>query len=262
MIVHFMKLPQDLHKTLTIFPLCEGFMLSNSVPFPDSTGWLPEDFYIISTCKTLAYLPMHQKALTPDNDKFQLKRLRDGDERAFDYFYGRYSLPVYRKLLKMIKVEFVAEEILQTVFIKVWEKRHLIDPEQGMKGYVYQIAQNLVHDFYRKLAREQELQELVRYAVDEVTEDAGAHLLLKETHELLEMAIEQLPEQQKIVFRLCKQEGKSYDEVSQMLGISTSTINGHIVRATRKIKTFMFKTHHISCGLALPAFLHLIQKNL
>ena len=205
---------------------------------------------------------MPQQTLTPDQEKIQLKKLLDGDEKAFDYSYNCYSLPVYRKLLKMIKVEFVAEEILQKVFIKIWEKRHLIDPEQGLKAYIYQIAQNMVYDFYRNLARENELQTQVKYAVNDLAEDAAANLLLKETSELLEMAIEQLPEQQKIVFRLCKQEGKSYDEVSQLLGISPSTINGHIVRATKKVKTFMFKTHHISYGLTITTLLHLFQKNL
>ena len=204
---------------------------------------------------------MPQQTLSSDQEKIQVKKLRDGDVKAFDYFYDRYSLPVYRKLLKMIKVEFVAEEILQTVFIKIWEKRYLIDPEKGLKAYIYQIAQNLVYDFYRNLAREDELQAQVRYAVKDVIQDAVANLLFKETHELLELAIEQLPEQQKIVFRLCKQEGRSYDEVGELLGISTSTINGHIVRATKKVKTFIFKTHHISYSITIPALLHFIQKN-
>lgn len=205
---------------------------------------------------------MLQQTPLPDQEKNQLKKLLAGDEKAFDYFYDRYSLPVYRKLLKMIKVEFVAEEILQTVFIKIWEKRHLIDPEKGLKAYIYQVAQNLVYDFYRNLARENELQAQVRYIVNDITEDAASNLFFKETHNLLEMAIEQLPEQQKIVFRLCKQEGRSYDEVSELLGISTSTINGHIVRATKRVKTFMFKTHHISYSVTIPALLHFIQKNL
>lgn len=200
--------------------------------------------------------------MTSDQEKTQLKRLLEGDEKAFEYFYDRYSLPVYRKLLKMIKVEFVAEEILQNVFIKIWEKRYLIDPEKGLKAYIYQVARNMVYDFYRELAREEELQAQVKYIVKDLSDDAAADLLLKETNQLLEMAIERLPEQQKIVFRLCKQEGKSYDEVSELLGISTSTINVHIVRATKKVKTFMFKTHHISYGLTLATFLHFFQRNM
>jgi len=189
-------------------------------------------------------------------------KLKDGDEKAFDYFYNIYSLPIYRKLLKMTKVEFVAEEILQTVFIKVWDKRGLIDPEKGLKAYLYQIAQNLVYDFYRNMAREEKLQAEVKYITSELAAGAEETILFKETSELLELAIEQLPEQQKMVFRLCKQEGKSYGEVSELLGISTSTINGHIVKATKNVKLFMFKTHNMSFTLILPAVIHFIEKNI
>lgn len=205
---------------------------------------------------------MLQHTPTSDQEKIQLKKLLDGDEKAFDYFYDHYSLAVYRKLLKMIKIEFVAEEILQNVFIKLWEKRHLIDPEKGLKCYLYQIAQNMAYDFYRHLAREDRLKAEIRYSLSDITDDAAGTLLLKESQQLLEKAIEQLPEQQKIVFRLCKQEGKTYDEVSKMLGISKSTINGHVVRATRKIKAIMFNSHHISYSVILTFLSILIgEKN-
>lgn len=205
---------------------------------------------------------MTVQAISSDHEKLQLMRLRDGDEKAFDYFYNIYSLPIYRKLLKMIKVEFVAEEILQTVFIKVWDKRGLIDPQKGLKAYLYQIAQNLVYDFYRNMAREEKLQAEVKYTLNELSAGAEENLIFKETNELLELAIEQLPDQQRLVFRLCKQEGKSYGEVSELLGISTSTINGHIVKATKNVKLFMFKTHNMSYTLLLPAVIHFVGKNI
>ncbi|MBE9586007.1 sigma-70 family RNA polymerase sigma factor [Mucilaginibacter sp. JRF] len=203
---------------------------------------------------------MTQYLPTPDQERVQLEKLLAGNERAFDFFYDRYSLPVYRKLLKMVKVDVVAEEILQNVFIKVWEKRHLIDPDKGLKAYLHQIAQNLVYDFYRNLAREEQLMASVKHAIgNAMTEDTAEKLLLKETHQLLEKAIEQLPQQQQLVFRLCKQEGKSYEEVGELLGLSTSTINGHIVRATKKVKMFMFQIDHIHFSLILPAVILLMD---
>jgi len=181
-----------------------------------------------------------------DQEKQQLIKLIDGDEKAFDYFYNLYSLPIYRKLLKMIRVEFLAEEILQNVFIKLWDKRNLIDPEYGLKAYLYQIAQNLVYDFYRNLAREEKLQIEVKSMMTEISAEVEEKVYFNETRELLSKAIEQLPDQQKIVFRLCKLEGKSYEEVSKLLGISTSTINGHIVKATKKVKTAILSSHDVA----------------
>lgn len=205
---------------------------------------------------------MPQQTVTPNDEKIQLEKLRLGDSEAFCFIYDRYSLPIYRKLLKMLKVEFVAEEILQNVFIRIWEKRYLIDPDKGLKPYLYQVAQNLVYDFYRNLAREEKLQSEVRRSTAEMSETTDEQYYFKETNQLLEKAIDRLPDQQRLVFRLCKQEGRSYDEVSELLGISTSTINGHIVKATKKVKTFMFQTHHASFSLLLPALIVYIEKNL
>ena len=180
-----------------------------------------------------------------------LSLLKHGDEQAFDHFYQLYSLPIYRKLLKMIKVDILAEELMQDVFVRLWDKRHLIEPGQSFKSYLYLIAQNLVHDFYRKVAREERLQSEIKAFSTELYLHTEERLFLKETKEILDKAINQLPAQQKLVFNLCKIEGKSYEEVSDALGISTSTINGHIVKATKNIKEYMFNYQNIAFALAL-----------
>lgn len=184
--------------------------------------------------------------LSCGNDRELLVLLRDGSERAFDFFYQKYSLQIYRKLYKMTKVSALAEELLQEVFVKIWEKRHLIDPDKSFKSYLFQIAQNQVYDFYRKVSRDEKLQKEIIRGFDELHNITEEGIDLKETQEMLAQAIENLPPQQKLVFTLCKIEGKSYDEVSTVLGISTSTINGHIVKATKNIKGFMFKYENVA----------------
>lgn len=185
------------------------------------------------------------------DEKLQLARLKEGDQHAFNYFYELHSLIIYRRLKKMVKIDTLAEEFLQDVFVKLWEKRHLIDPEQSLKAYLHLIAQNLVYDFYRKLARESRLQEEVKRLFSEDYAHTEESFFLKETSGLLQKAIENLPAQQKLVFTLCKMEGKSYEEVGRDLGISTSTINGHIVKATKSVKTFMADHHKVAFGLLL-----------
>jgi RNA polymerase sigma-70 factor (ECF subfamily) len=187
------------------------------------------------------------------DEKLQLTRLKEGDQRAFNYFYEQHSLIIYRRLKKMVKVDELAEEFLQDVFVKLWEKRHLIDPEQSLKAYLHLIAQNLVYDFYRRLARETRLQEEVKHTLSELYDHTQEDFYLKETTDLLQKAINNLPTQQKLVFTLCKIEGKSYEEVGRDLGITTSTINGHIVKATKSVKTFMADYHKVAFGLLLSA---------
>ncbi|WP_353134621.1 RNA polymerase sigma-70 factor [Pseudopedobacter sp.] len=175
------------------------------------------------------------------NEYELLRKFCEGDEAAFDFFYQTYSLRIYRKLLKMVKVDVVAQELLQDVFVKIWEKRHLVDPAQSFRSYLFRIAENSVFDFYRKLSRDDQLQHEVRVRTPEGYTHTEEVLSLKETENSINQAIDHLSGKQKQVFILCKLEGKSYEEVSRLMGISISTVNGHIVNATKFIKNFLFK---------------------
>lgn len=188
---------------------------------------------------------MPLNAVHTDQEKIQLVKLKAGDKGAFDYFYKNYSLIIYRRLLRLVKIDIIADDLLQNIFIRLWDKRHLIDPERPLKAYLLQITQNMVMDFYRGVAREKRLQSDLKHHQTEISDETEESLIFKETNQLLQQAIDHLPAQQRMVFTLCKIEGKSYDEVSEMLGISTSTVNGHIVKSSRKVRSFLFSTHKI-----------------
>lgn len=172
----------------------------------------------------------------PDSEKEMLLRLRSGDGLALDYFYQRYSFRIYHKLIRLVKIEVIAEELLQDVFVKIWEKRHLIDPQQPFRSYLFAIARNGVVDFYRRLARDKKLEEEVKAISSEGYEHIEEHIFMCETRDLIHQAIEKLPAQQKRIFTLCKLEGKSYKDVGALLGISTSTVNNQLVQATKRMK--------------------------
>ncbi len=190
-----------------------------------------------------------------NDEKELLIQLREGSCQALDYFYHQYSLQIYRKLLKMVRVNVIAEELMQDVFVRIWDKRHCIDPQQSFRSYLYTVAQNLVYDMYRKIAREEKLQNILRSANSELYVHVEEDMFLKETHQMLDRAINNLPSQQKLVFTLCKLEGKSYEDASAALGISTSTINGHIVKATRSIKSYLFREKNAAFLLAISLIL-------
>ena len=190
-----------------------------------------------------------------NDEKELLMQLREGNAQALDYFYHQYSLRIYRKLLKMVRVETIAEELVQDVFVRIWDKRHQIDPDRSFRSYLFTIAQNLVYDLYRKVAREERLQEVIKEASSEISMHVEEGVFLKETSEILNKAINNLPSQQKLVFTLCKLEGKSYEDASATLGISTSTINNHIVKATKSIKGYMFREQNAAFFLTISLML-------
>lgn len=165
-----------------------------------------------------------------------LNLMKSGDQNAFEKIYKAYSLKIYWNILKMVKSEEDANELLQDVFFKVWEKRELIDPEQSFKSYLFQISKFTVYNFIRKKNLDKKLKDYLSRESTELYTHIDESIAYKQSDEFIKDLIEQLPPQRKQVYKLCKIEGKSYEEAGKILGISSSTISDHIVKATKFIK--------------------------
>ncbi len=186
-----------------------------------------------------------------------LHRLKQGDERAFSKIYDHFSRSLYRKILRLVNDDEVAQELLQELFLKVWVKRESINPEQSFWPYLYEGAKWLVYKHYRRIAYNKRL--LDHLIITTVPHDTNAEELLidQETQELLIQAIEHLPPQRKQVFKLCKFEGKSYQEVAEMLGISTSTISNQIVAANKSVKEYFLLNNNLIVLFIIPTIVYL-----
>ncbi len=165
-----------------------------------------------------------------------LTRVRQGDVQAFEEIYCMYSSRLYSSILRMVKSASVAEELLQDVFQRLWEYREKIDPGKSFRAYIFTIAQHLVFDYFNKTSRQRIIENYMQHAG--AVHPFSYVLEEKETAHILNEAIQQLPPQRKLVYTLCKVEGRSYEDVSRNLGISMSTISDHIVKATKSIKAY------------------------
>lgn len=186
-----------------------------------------------------------------------LSLLRAGDVNAFTQIYELNSRSLYLNLLKLVKYKPAVEELLQDIFVALWEKRTSITTETHLPGYLFGIAQHKVQDFFRKVKRDKKLYEYVLNTATGETETGEKKVLRDEELNILSRAIENLSPQRKLVFKLCKLEGRSYQEVSAMLGISTSTINDHIVKATRSVKEFILANEELTATYLLAILMWL-----
>jgi RNA polymerase sigma-70 factor (ECF subfamily) len=155
-----------------------------------------------------------------ENLKFLIHQLQHGSEQAFTLVYDKYSKQLYRNITHLVKDEDIAEELLQDLFLKIWENRWNINPDKSFKSYLYKIAENLVYTHFSKIAKDNRL--IAKLVISYVDYDTNAEetIICQENHDLLKKAITNLSPQRKQVFTLCKLEGKSYEEVSKELGIS------------------------------------------
>lgn len=125
-----------------------------------------------------------------DDESRLLYSLQSGNAIAFETLYNHYSKPVFRKLVKMIKHVPLAEELTQDVFVKIWDKRAIIDINKPFLYYLLTIANHTVSDFYRKAARINRLQEEIISASAELYNPIEEQLFYKETKDILDRAIE------------------------------------------------------------------------
>ena len=171
-------------------------------------------------------------------EKELLLRIQQGDVKAFGQMYTIYSPRLYANILKLVKSATITEELLQDTFQRIWEHRQNIDTDKSFRSYIFTIARNLVYDYFNKASRQRLLERHLQAIEEKSVLKTEQRLEEKESGLFLEKAVRQLPPQRKLVYTLCKIEGRSYEDVSIMLGISVSTISDHIVKATKSIKAY------------------------
>ncbi|MFD1257869.1 RNA polymerase sigma factor [Mucilaginibacter terrae] len=179
--------------------------------------------------------------MASDNEKLQLliNQLQQSSQLAFTQLYDLYSRQLYRNILRLVRDDDIAQELLQDLFLKIWEKRHSINAESSFKSYLYKIAENLVYGHFRKITADKRLKERLIMSSTAFDTFAEETIITKENNELLKNAIESLPPQRRQVYTLCKLEGKSYEEVSLEMGIATSTVRNQIVQANKALREYL-----------------------
>ncbi len=185
------------------------------------------------------------------NEKDLVILLKESNEAAFEKLYFLYSKRLLGYLIKLVKSETIAAEILQDIFIKIWNNREKINPNLSFRSYLFRIAENKVVDFFRKAARDKKLQAIVIKSACVEYSHVEEDFCEKENEQILHDVINLLPPRRRQIFQLIKMEGHSYDEVSQLLSISTSTINDHMVKATKFIREQLQDSSVIALSLLL-----------
>ena len=162
-----------------------------------------------------------------------LMAIRQGDERVFERLFKQHYASLCRYASTIVKDLDDAEEIVQTVFVTIWEKRLTLEIIQSLKSYLYRAVHNHCLNRLKHNKIKEVHQEYVGYlgeqhyeAVTEVIERNELEIKIKE-------AIEKLPEQCKIIFKLSRFEELKYQEIANQMGLSIKTIENQIGKALK-----------------------------
>lgn len=176
------------------------------------------------------------------SEDFELiKLLTESNTEAYLGLYDKYSPLVYNWAIKFVKIPQLAEDIVQEVFLKIWQIRERLNPQQSFPAFLYKISRNKAFSALKKIAADEKASLQVMSHIGAAVEDADKKMLWRQYEEMLADAIGKLPQQRQKVFRLCRQEGKTYDEVATELGISRNTVKEHMVSAVKNIKEYFYQ---------------------
>ena len=165
------------------------------------------------------------------------KRLQNGDIKAFDELYRKYHSAIYCNILRLTRNLNITEDIVQEVFIILWEKRHTLDGEKEISGWLFTVSYNRSIDYIKQKLKDSLVQTALQQN-DENTYDTG-NSLLNSRMSIIEIAINQLSPQKRRVFELCKLQRKTYAEVASELQISKHTVKEYLSGAVVFIKEYV-----------------------
>jgi RNA polymerase sigma-70 factor (ECF subfamily) len=209
---------------------------------------LKGQFRLVLHQKTVALNSIHKPItlkVTKSNSELILLIQKD-DRVAFYNIYERYSKRLYGFVLRYIKLKEDAEEIVQVVFIKIWESRNKIDAYASFESFLFTIAYNTTISLLRKRTNEKKYLDHLKSLQQPVNSlNSIDEIHFNELNERVQSLLDELTPRQKEIFQLSREEGLSHEEIAKKLDISINTVKKHIVN------TLAFLKSHIDSSLTI-----------
>jgi RNA polymerase sigma-70 factor (family 1) len=175
-------------------------------------------------------------SLNSNSDQSKLLyELSQGSELAFTQLYNQYKNVVFSTALKITKSRILAEEVVQDVFLKIWQNHENLAEITNIENYLFIISRNHIFDMIKKIARDSSLVADIKYKntsandTDEAIKDAQYNVILNQI-------VEQLPPQQQKIYKMAKWDGLSHQKIGEDLGISTETVKKHMSQALKFVR--------------------------
>jgi RNA polymerase sigma-70 factor (family 1) len=169
--------------------------------------------------------------------KLHLLQVANGDEKAFRKIFDRFSPMVFVFSLKLTRSRSMAEEVVQEVFIKIWQNRGKLSSVDSFPSYLSVVTRNHTFNVLKKIARQQKVNTEFQTKIPVANSETEDRIIYNDYQSVLSNIIDRLPAQQKTVYSLCHGEGLKYEEAAQRMQISALTVKTHMHNALRTIKT-------------------------
>lgn len=170
------------------------------------------------------------------NETILLRQVAAGNEKAFADLYNNYQEGLTTFVQSLLKSPQLAEDVAQEVFLKIWEQRSELPQLSSFSNYLFIVARNHTFNVLRKATTETAAKGAIMQYIPDIQNDAQEKLVLEGYRAYIQQVLNTLPPQTREVFRLCRQENKSHDEIAALLGITPDAVKRHMMRSNRAFK--------------------------
>ena len=177
-----------------------------------------------------------------DDDEFLIQLSKRKDKEAFTIIYNKYHQYLYALAYRYLKDSEMAEDAVQQVYVKLWEMIHVIDIEINLKNYLYSMTKNHILNQFR--SRKEMISIHIMNAQQEIVDDEPDIVSVIEEAELsdlLQVGIDNLPNQKKEIVRLKIEENMSNQEIADEMGLSINTVKSHYQESIKMLRIYFKK---------------------
>ncbi len=172
---------------------------------------------------------------------FNIELLREGDKTEFERIYFEFFDVLFALCFQYTSDKSVAEGIVQDAFLKLWEVRESLLPQTNVRNFLYTLVKNLCLNHLRdQKAVWKHFNQIkyyeYEYAIESLNRISGNYLEFKELSEKVDQAIEKLPDELKIVFKMSRFDELKYREIAEKLQISEKTVEARMTKALKFLR--------------------------
>lgn len=171
-----------------------------------------------------------------------LRAIISGNELAIRIIYERYSNRVYKLSLVLLKDTGWSEDVVQEVFIKFWNNRQALDPDGEVWNLLYVITKRTALNKLRDIGKSNSNFEKMWASISYLSDTVHEEFIAKELSGRLAIFLDRLPDRQREIFKLSREQGYTHQQIAVKLGISPNTVKNHIVQALKVIRKYTQET--------------------
>lgn len=162
--------------------------------------------------------------------------IRRGDSKSFELLFNQYADALVRYAATIVKDQDEAEDIVQQLFVGVWTKKEALEVTSSLKSYLYRSVYNSSLNKIKQQTVKEGYAEYFSYVSDGTSAAANAEMDRKETDAVIQKAINDLPEQCRIIFRMSRFEQLRYQQIADQMGLSVKTVENQMGKALKHMR--------------------------